>query len=533
VFKLGEPGKRGNSNLCRKKGISFSIIEPFIAKLRKFKRWRQRRLRKKMRTAIRLERSVWLILIVVLGVCPVTFLSSACGGGSSSSGSTGGGGGGGGGGDGGTGGGGGGGGGAGGQAIPATFFAMTIPAGGADYPTVSVGALGHPSTLAWGFIEENQGTYNFTGFDGYVNAAVQHGLVDSSGAAEVTITFGYTPPWAAADMSGCTSVGGREVCPSPPANMSSWTDFVTAVVNHYNGTTAPHVKYYELWNEFSSPTFWTGSVQDMVNLAAAAYPIVHTDPYSILLTPSISGPVKVSGNGLPDGLTFMTSYLQAGGNKYADGGSFHGYVAAFGGQNVTLFPFPEQDSTSGCASGSACFGSIITKETGFRQVFDQNGLSGKPMFDTEGSWGMNSNLPDSNEQVAWVARWFILQADYYPSITQASWYAWGYPSDSGQLESSTGAPNQAGTAYNQVYNWLVGASFSSQCASDSNSTWTCPITRSGGYQGLIVWNTNGNFSYSPASTYTQYRNLAGNTTKLSGGAITIGIQPVLFENQSP
>jgi len=413
---------------------------------------------------------------------------------------------------------------------------MTIPDGGADYPTVSVGALGHPSDFAWGFIEKNQGTYDFKGYDGYVNDAVQHGLVDSNGAAEVTITLGgYTPLWAAADTSKCRLVGQQEVCPSPPANIGDWTDFVTAVVDHYNGTTAPHVKYYELWNEFSSPSFWTGTMQDMLNLAAATYPIIHTDPYSILLTPSVSGPTQgsSSSNGLPNGLTWMTSYLQAGGNKYADGGTFHGYLAPFGGEGVSLFPFPEQDSTAGCAAGTTCFGSVVTKAASFRQVFDQNGLSGKPMLDTEGSWGVNGNVPGPNEQVAWVARWFILQAGDYPNITQASWYAWGYPSDSGQLESSTGTPNQAGTAYNQLYNWLVGASFSSQCASDANSTWTCAITRSGGYEGLIAWNTNGNFSYSPASTYTQYRDLAGNTTKLSGGAITVGIQPLLLESQSP
>jgi hypothetical protein len=223
---------------------------------------------RKMRTTNCLRGSIWLVF-VLLGVFPVVFLPltyapSSTSLPASSSGEGGG--------------RGGGSGGGGGQAIPASFFAMTIPAGGATYPTVSVGALGHPSTLAWAFIERSPGKYVFTGFDGYVNAAVQHGLVDSNGVAEVTITFGYTPMWAAADTSRCTMVGPAPVCPSPPANITDWTDFVTAVINHYNGTTAPHVKYYELWNEFSSPTFWTGTIQDMVNLAAAAYPVIHTDP---------------------------------------------------------------------------------------------------------------------------------------------------------------------------------------------------------------------------------------------------------------
>jgi len=424
----------------------------------------------------------------------------------------------------------------GGLPIPASFFAMTIPNGGADYPVVRIGALGHPADFAWGFIEKSKDRYSFKGYDNYVNEAVRHGLVDSNGAAEVTITLGgYTPLWAAADTSRSRRVGQQEVCPSPPADIRNWTDFVTAVVNHYNGKTAPHVKYYELWNEFSSRNFWTGTLQDMVKLAAAAYPIIHTDPYSILLTPSVSGPAQgaFQSRPLPNGLTWMTSYLQAGGSRYADGGSFHGYVARSNGREVTLFPFPSQDSTAGCAAGAGCFGSIVTKMVGFRRVFDQNGLSGKPMLDTEGSWGKDNNLPDSDQEAAWVAQWYILQAAYYPKITQATWYLWGYPARSGELESAAGTPNQAGVAYGQVYGWLVGASFSSPCRSDSNSTWTCLLARPGSYQGLIVWNEKGSFSYSPARTYTQFRDLAGQIRRLSGGAITISAEPVLCENQSP
>src|SRR5215472_6115546 len=332
-------------------------------------------------------------------------------------------------------------------AVPASFFAMTIPAGGADYPSVSVGGLGHPSTLAWGFIERNPGTYVFKGYDGYVTAAVTNGLVDASNTAQVTVTFGYTPAFYASDTSQCSLVGAVSVCPSPPKDITAWENFVTAVVSHYNGITMPHIRYYELWNEFSSPNFWTGSNQDMVALAQAAYPIVHSDPHSMLLAPSVSGPVGASG-GLPDGLAFMTSYLQAGGNKYADGGSFHGYIAGYSGVGITIYPYPEQDSTSGCNYGGRCFGSIITKVTGFRKVFDQNGLAGKPMIDSEGSWGKNTNLGDPDQQAAWLARWMILQASYYPQITQAVWFGWNM--DGGSLSAT------AATAFNQVFNWLVG-----------------------------------------------------------------------------
>ena len=41
--------------------------------------------------------------------------------------------------------------------------------------------------------------------------------------------------------------------------------------------------------------WWTGTTAQMVELAQAAYPIVHADPNSMLLTPSVAGPVGTSG----------------------------------------------------------------------------------------------------------------------------------------------------------------------------------------------------------------------------------------------
>jgi hypothetical protein len=53
-----------------------------------------------------------------------------------------------------------------------------------------------------------------------------------------------------------TTVG----CTAPPDNIQDWISFVTTLINHHNGVTAPHVKYYEIWNEANSSAFWTGSV---------------------------------------------------------------------------------------------------------------------------------------------------------------------------------------------------------------------------------------------------------------------------------
>ncbi len=239
--------------------------------------------------------------------------------------------------------------------MPSTFFAMSAVEG--DYPKVTIGTLGHQE-FAWGRIEQSRGNFNFQLFDDYLDVAQQHGLVDPvTNVANFAMTLAAgTPGWAVGDHSTCSGTA-IVLCTAPPDNIQDWTDFVTALLQHYDGKTKPHIRYYELWNEFNVSLWWTGGDAKMLELAQAAYPIIHQDPYSILLTPSVAGPV---GTASPhSGVTWMTSYLQAGGWQYADGGAFHGYIAAQSGVNP--FPMPEDDSTADCKPFVTCYGSIVTK----------------------------------------------------------------------------------------------------------------------------------------------------------------------------
>ncbi len=413
--------------------------------------------------------------------------------------------------------------------VPPSFFAMSGV--GSQYPAVSIGTLAHQE-FAWTRIEPTKGSFDFQRFDGYMAAAQQHGLVDPvtrTASFAMTLAAG-TPGWAVADQSTCgPGTTGTMVCTAPPDDIQDWKDFLTALVHHFNGTTQPHIKYYELWNEFNIALWWTGTDAQLVALAQAAYPIIHHDPYSLLLTPSVAGPVGTVA--ADSGVTRMTGYLQAGGSHYADGGAFHGYIGSQSG--VSPFPMPEDDATAGCTSFKSCYGSIITKATQMRAVFDQNGLAGKPLFQTEGSWG-KGNVTDPDTQVAWLARWNLLQAGLRSTLNlqMAAWFTWAVPSFGwGDIATASLAPTAAGTAYSQVFDWVVGASIDQPCWSTPDGTWTCSLTRSGGYSALAVWNTQGSRSYAPGATYTDYRDLAGNTVQIAqGAAVTIGAKPILLES---
>ena len=125
--------------------------------------------------------------------------------------------------------------------IPASFMGMnTVMA--TDFPPLPIGMLGHPPTFAWGWIERSKGQFTWTGFDRYANDAASRGI-------DMVLTFGSTPGWAAANPSSCRVSVNVTICTSPPAHIQDWIDFVTAVIQHFNGVTAPHIRYYELWNE--------------------------------------------------------------------------------------------------------------------------------------------------------------------------------------------------------------------------------------------------------------------------------------------
>ena len=413
--------------------------------------------------------------------------------------------------------------------VPPAFFAMSAVR--ADYPKVTIGTLAHQE-FAWTRIEQTRGNFNFQPFDAYMTDLKQHGLVDAvtnTASMAMTLSAG-TPNWAVADQSTCSpGANGAILCTAPPDNIQDWKDFLTALIQHYNGTNQPHIRYYELWNEFNAPLWWTGNDTQMLALAQAAYPIIHQDPYSMLLTPSVAGPVGTDSAN--SGVTWMTRYLRAGGLQYADGGAFHGYIAAQNG--VSPFPMPEDDSTSGCKAFVTCYGSIVTRATQMRAVFDQNGLAGKPMFQTEGSWG-NGTVTDPDTQIAWLTRYTLLQAGLRSTLNlqMAAWYSWGGGTTFGwgDIETSSLAPTPAGFAYAEVYHWVVGASIDAPCSGGADGTWKCTLSRAGGYVAQAVWNTKGTISYTPAAGYTQYRDLNGQTIAIPlGGSISIGAKPVLIE----
>jgi len=325
--------------------------------------------------------------------------------------------------------------------------------------------------LDWADANPSAGVYSWTVIDEYL-AQMQ--------GKDIVYTFGRTPAWASTvPTAPCTYRPGQ----CAPPNLSAWTDYVTAVVQHV-GT---KVQYWELWNEPNYGGTWIGDVPTMVMMAKAAYAIIKSiNPNAIVLSPCAAG---------TDGINWMKKFVADGGGSAFDVLAFHGYT-----------------SPSGIAEGE------LPVVAGYQPL-----AQGKPMWDTEAGWN-STNLTPAQQQ-AFLARAYLLQ---WPAVSRFLWYAYDSTPQWGQMLSS-GGQNLVATAYDQVQKWMVGARMS-QCVK-SGSVYTCQLSRTG-YSGEVAWIPGSTATIPTPAGMKQYRDLSG-FVHAAGSTVVIGDSPILLETATP
>ena len=413
------------------------------------------------------------------------------------------------------------------QPIPSSLFGMQVygVTGTTGWPTVPFGVLGKPMQSTWPYIKSSRGVYDgWSAPDGYVAGAQANGV-------PVMYTFEGVPGWAIAGSSTATCATiytGALSCPQPPDNMADWTNFVNALVARYCPNGVPSIQYYELWNEPYN-VYGTNYVQlspaDLATMTHAAYGIIRGNcPAANIITPNfypVPGPSYVTS-----AYTSVNAYPQAYFSALGPVGTDPANIAA-----VHIYPANQAVDTP-----EDLFPGGTLNDPTTNSVFSTY-VARKPVWNTEGSWGEDGIglFASADLQAAFIARWYILH--WAAGYEQMNWYAWNdrvFGTLCTQVAGGACAPIPVPVAaYDQTYNWLVGKVMYNGCSTAIDGvTWSCQLAAPGGYTGLIVWDTAGNESYTPPSPslYTQYRNLAGNVTHYSGGAVTVGLKPILFEN---
>jgi hypothetical protein len=364
------------------------------------------------------------------------------------------------------------------------------------YPTVSFGSfrIWDVDGTLWSNLETSPGSYSWGTLDNWISTLNSHGVTD------IIYTFGYTPSWCGPSQS------------LPCTNNSDFVNFITAICNRYCGAGPGKINHWEAWNEVTSSTFWTGTMPELVVIQNDVYNTIK----SICPTCTVHTPVTGVAGGGSDcsnsgaGTFSLNNFVNA--MTAANGpGNYHFDVV-----DLHFYPYP---------AGTMPETGIIQNQVANAICGMSNlGISSKPLWNTEFSWGINSTLSSTTNQAAFVARAAALL--WSKGVARSYWYA--YDNSQWGTLSSGSSLTAAGVAYEQVYAWLKGATLKSPCAANG-TVYTCGLTESNGSQALIVWNTAGTSSYSVGSGYSQYRDLAGNTTSLSSGTVSIGSEPILLE----
>ena len=387
------------------------------------------------------------------------------------------------------------------------------------WPQVTFGTLRlWDGDVAWQQINTADGVYDWSVLDAWLAAA-------QPGGQHILYTFGQTPQWASSDPNDSSCAGGTGTC-APPNDLNTdgsgtdqhWKDFVTAIASHNKNSSTTHIESWELWNEPFATWQWTGTYAQLVRMARDAAAIIKSyDPNAIVLSPSVDWAWGQPRNWLGD-------YFAAGGGQYADAIAVHGYVY-----------LGERDEPE----------DMIGMAQKFRAVLNTYGQNSKPIWDTEASWGYGSknryNNPDM--QAAWLARFFVLHRS--TEIKRLFWYSYNSNDDYGTLwipdpqdRSLPGTLLKPGIAFQNLRDWLIGAKVTTAC-SGSGTVWTCKLGRPGGYQGLVVWDTNGTCAngtcttsnYSVGSEFVKYRTLDGDAFRVAHGTVPIGAKPILVQNR--
>lgn len=309
-----------------------------------------------------------------------------------------------------------------------------------QWPRMSFGAVRLWDTVTrWGNITPSAGVWDFERMDTFVNAGVNN-------KAEVLYTLGSTPQWASARPNEKCPYGFG--CGAESVRIAHWEEYVRRVAQRYGD----RIQAYELWNEpyFSDfprdigrPGFFTGSVQQMVSMAASARKILdEVSPHAKLCTPGfVNGPDR------------LEKFLADGGKQYVQAICYHFY-----------------------AEGTDHF---IKQVNEVRAIMRRQGVEKLPLWNTE--TGVDTLMPDDppsgiaarsrDEAMARLNQLLILGA----AVGMERFYYYAWDNTRSGVVSPNGDKLLGYDALQRTQSWLIGTRFEG-CKSTSTLV-TCEAVK--------------------------------------------------------
>jgi Glycosyl hydrolases family 39 len=371
--------------------------------------------------------------------------------------------------------------------VPAEFFGMHFHhlGGTTPWPNVPVAQWRlWDANVAWPNLEPAKNRWRFETLDAYVALASEHhvGLV---------LPLGLSPAWASARPQEKSTY--QPGFAAEPRDIEDWRMYVRTVARHCAG----RIQAYEIWNEPNLKQFWSGTVDQMVELTREASLIIRSvDPQALIISPSATQ---------DRGTDWLAQFLRKGGGEFVDVIGYHLYVA----------PQPPEATVS-----------LVST---IKRIMQESRVSEKPIWNTEAGWFLPKPFP-ADRAAAYVVREFIV--NWAAGVQRLYWYAWdnhGWVSlETTESDSRTLKP--AGQAYAAAFRWLVGSRMLA-CSADGEQTWICEFERDGSRQ-RIIWSVTGPRNIRlPSEWHVQNKELvSGEREPVSGDELGIGPEPVLVSS---
>jgi hypothetical protein len=313
---------------------------------------------------------------------------------------------------------------------------------------------------AWSQIELAKGEFKWGNLDGVLDTAESRGLSD------ILYVMGTTPDWAAANPkklndSDYPQPGAAEA----PANMSDWSDWVTAVVTRYKG----RISSYQIWNEANLANFFNGTPAQMAELTKVAYDIIKAiDPEAQVVSASPSTRLVKSFD------RFFPKYLQelAALDWPIDVIAIHTYPDAAGDPSIRA--------------------TLILKALDLLKAL---GAPSLPLWDTELNYGLAGPGDIPKQEITGArAAGFVVRTyidDLRLGVDRSYWYIWTLkPYDLLGVQAYSGSDGEQG--FFAVNDWVTGASFGG-CTEADNAV-TCDFSRDG-TSWIVAWAQAGEVVY--------------------------------------
>jgi hypothetical protein len=384
----------------------------------------------------------------------------------------------------------------------------------------------HDSGTEWSVAEPTSGGYDWAYLDVYLDALASH--QPRLGIQQFTAV----PCWDAAAGATCGQIANYgDATNAPPVDLGSgpmgssptFNTFVSNFLAHCNSKlrcVSSYIQVFQLWNEWNLCVHWNGTEAQLYALTAYPAQLIRAAiPGAMISAPSAtqgSGAANCqSGNAQTDLASWLS--LENTNGRISDFVDWHLYLTNTASTTNT----PEYQF----ANGGAPFLSTQNTIAGWKAA---PWINSETNFDAGTGYVCPSTQYNANDCTGQIVRWQLLHNCDGPGTasTGNAGLFWYYGN------TTIGQNSQYSAAYYYAEQYMIGGHCTGQPSSSGTpAVWTAAFEEANGVTAQFVWTpVEAGTTYTVPGGYTDYRDLNGGVTSVTGGqTIAISVEPIMLE----